>query len=200
MRAGDAQVEGDRFESQEWGIRISVPELWRMSAQTSYPSVLLWMHRSNPTGKMLLSAERVPAGTVSERYAAQTAERLAGLGYDVQKPQFHAATGAYWIELDDGTTFFRQALLASNGIGYSLTLAAPGARARTQHLRAFDYALRSLQKIDELEREQPAEASPPADGAPSTTDAGTPATDGAPPTIDANTPVDAGCSAPGSGS
>ena len=175
MSASDAQVEGDRFESREWGIRISVPELWRMSAQVSYPSVLLWMHRSNPTGKMLLSAERVPAGTTSDRYAAQTAERLAGLGYNVQKPQFHAATGAHWIEFDDGATFFRQALLAASGIGYSLTLSAPGARARTQHLRAFDYALRSLQRIDELDEEQPTDAPPPGSGAPSSADGSTPA-------------------------
>lgn len=148
IRSTDAQVTGDRFESQEWGIRISAPIHWRMSAQTSYPSVLLWMHRSNPAGKMLLGVERLTGQTTSVQYAERIKEQLADRGFQVQKPQLHAATGAFWIEFDDGELFFRQALLVSGDIGYSLTLAASGARTRSQHLRAFDYALRSIEKID----------------------------------------------------
>lgn len=157
VRSISAQVEGERFESREWGIRISAPIHWRMSAQSSYPSVLLWMHRSNPRGKMLLSAERFASPTTSVQYAEQTAAHLSDLGYQVQKPQPHAATGAFWIEFDDGKTFFRQALLVSGDTGYSLTLSAPGARIRAQHLRAFDYALRSVERISvEPRNEQPA--------------------------------------------
>jgi hypothetical protein len=148
IRSAGAQVEGDRFESQEWGIRISAPIHWRMSAQTSYPSVLLWMHRINPPGKMLLSAERLAGQSTSVQYAERIKEQLTDRGYQVRKPQLHAATGAFWIEFDDGKTFFRQALLVSGDIGYALTLAASGEHTRSQHLRAFDYALRSIEKID----------------------------------------------------
>ena len=167
-----AEIDGDDFSSRKWRIRrISAPANWRLSEQKSYAatcvkavvsaesgngsckrsderysqtSILLWMHRRSPTGKMLLAGERLHSQTNSLEYAEKTRELLGKLGFEVRAPQLHAATGAYWLEFDDGKTFLRQAVLVSGGIGYSLTLAAPDARTRAKHLRAFDYALRSI--------------------------------------------------------
>lgn len=152
--AARAQVNGDRYESEEWRVRISAPANWRMSQQTSYPNILLWMHRHNPPGTMLLAAERLDRKLSSQQYAERTQATLAELGFTVKAPQVHAATGAYWIEFDDGKTFLRQALLVSGDVGYSLTVSAPDSTIRLQHLRAFDVALRSI----ELDRERPAPA------------------------------------------
>lgn len=147
MQVTRAEVDGDRFESQEWGVRITAPANWRMSQQTSYPNILLWMHRHSPAGTMLLSAERLASKQSSLEYAERTSRTLIELGFTMRAPQVHAATGAYWLEFDDGKTYLRQALLVTDGIGYSLTLSAPDSTIRTQHLRAFDYALRSI-KLD----------------------------------------------------
>ena len=159
-----AEVDGDRFRSAEWRVRMTAPKNWQISEQTSYPNVLLWMVRRNPRGKMLLSAEKQPDKTDSLEYATRTAKVLEALGFTVRQPQHHSATGAYWIDFDncpapdngcEGKMFLRQAFLVANGNGYALTLSAPDARTRGKHLRAFDYALRSIRIL---------RGSPPAQG------------------------------------
>lgn len=145
-----AQVETGRAESREWRIRISAPEDWRISAQGSYPRVVVWMYRSNPAGTMLLTAERARSTQSSVQYAQATTEQLRNLRYTIETtPQVHAATQASWIEFDDGKTFFRQAFLVLGDTAYALTLSAPDRRARAQHLRAFDSALRSMERIED---------------------------------------------------
>ncbi|MEM9490615.1 MAG: hypothetical protein AAGC55_15825 [Myxococcota bacterium] len=165
-----AELEGDRFIADKpWRIRISAPANWRPSEQRSYASVclratataqttectrsarnrsqssiLLWMHRLAPAGEMLLAAERLQSVLTSRQYAEQIGAALAELGFTVQTPQLHAATGAYWIDFDNGTMFLRQAVLVAAGHGYSLTLSAGDQRTLAKHLRAFDYALRSI--------------------------------------------------------
>jgi hypothetical protein len=146
-----AQVETGRAESKDWRIRISAPEDWRISAQGSYPRVVVWMYRSNPAGTMLLTAERARAGQSSVQYALDTVAQLQRLGYAVETtPQTHAATQASWIEFDDGKTFFRQAFLLMGDTAFALTLSAPDRRARAQHLRPFDSALRSMERIEDV--------------------------------------------------
>lgn len=151
-----AQVETGRVESSAWRIRISAPEGWRISAQGSYPRVIAWMNRTGPAGTMLLTAERPKNPASSVQYAQQTVAQLRAMGYTIEtEPQLHAATQALWIEFDDGKTFFRQAVLISGDIAYGLTLSAPDRRVRAQHLRAFDYALRSMERIEDAAVETP---------------------------------------------
>lgn len=146
----NAQVETGRVESSPWRIRISAPEGWRISGQGSYPRVIAWMNRTGPAGTMLLTAERPKNPASSVQYAQQTVAQLRAMGYTIEtEPQLHAATQALWIEFDDGKTFFRQAVLITGDIAYGLTLSAPDRRVRAQHLRAFDYALRSMERIEE---------------------------------------------------
>lgn len=149
-RTVDAQVVGNRYQSKEWGLRITAPAQWHLSQQTSYPDILLWMYRPNPPGKMLLSAEELDDRLTSRQYAERTARTLKALKdpeFQIGSPQLHAATGAYWIDFDDGKTYLRQALLVSGNVGYALTLSAASEKLRQQHVRAFDYALRRI-RID----------------------------------------------------
>ena len=178
-----AEVDGDRFVSDElWNIRISAPASWRMSEQKSYAaicvkasgdacsreneqrshsSILLWMHRRSPPGRMLLSAERLHGRLTSREYADKTRALLIELGFRVRNPQLHAGTGAYWLECDNGTAFLPQAVLVSGSIGYSLTLSAPDQRTRAKHLRAFDYALRSIRLDRDSSQRDSSESLPP---------------------------------------
>lgn len=139
-----ADIEGDRFTSDEWRVTVTAPRGWLLTEQTSYPNILLWMVRHDPAGKMLLSAERVEPDLDALAYANRTLALLEPLGFEGRAPTVHSSTGAYYSDLDNGVTFLRQAYLVSDGIGYSLTLAAGDATIRGQHSRAFDYALRSI--------------------------------------------------------
>lgn len=144
-----ADIRDGSFHSETWRVSMSLPKNWQASEQTSYPNILVWMSRRQPDAKMLLSAEAVDPSLDAQGYTAETVERLERFGFEVRGPQLHAATGAYWMDLDDGRTFLRQAILVVDGIGYSLTVAARDAGTRGQLLRAFDQALRSIRPLRE---------------------------------------------------
>lgn len=140
-----ADIEGEQFQSGAWRVRLTAPRGWQLTEKTAYPSVLLRMVRRAPDGKMLLTAERVEAGTDARTYAMKTVELLKKMNFEVRVPQLHSSTGAYFIDSHRGDSYLRTAFLVSGTIGYSLTLECASNRIRSQHLRAFDYTLRSLQ-------------------------------------------------------
>lgn len=143
--AARADIEGEQFQSGTWRVRLSAPRGWQLTEKTAYPSVLLRMVRRAPDGKMLLTAERVEAGTDARAYAMKTVELLKRMNFAVRAPQLHSSTGAYFVDSHRGDSYLRTAFLVSGTIGYSLTLECASNRIRSQHLRAFDYTLRSLQ-------------------------------------------------------
>ena len=146
LNSASADLTGDTFESEDWRVSLTGPKGWKLSDDTSYPSILLWMVHRRPDARMLFSAELLVDVKDAQGYANQTAEGLKKLGFKVRAPQLHSATGAYWMDFDDGKHFLRQAVLvpAQSAIGYSLTLSAPEIRSRGQLLRAFDDTLRSI--------------------------------------------------------
>ena len=175
-----ADLDGDLFTRELFGYQVSLvtPKNWNPTEERSYPSVLLWMSRRDPPGRMLLSAERLDGSLDAFGYAKRSTALLETLGFTVRPPQLHSSTGAYWIDFDNGAVYLRQAFLVVGPVGYALTLSAPDSRTRGQHLRAFDYALRHI-AIHRADRSQPApEAAPPA-GAP-IEDADEPALDAGP--------------------
>ena len=155
-----ADIEGDRFVSPDWRVRMTAPKNWQLTDKTAYPSVLLRMVRRAPDGKILLTAERLPAGTDALTYASKTIELLRGMDFNVRAPQLHSSTGAYYVDSQRRGAFLRQAYLVAGGFGYSLTLAAPDHRTRTQHLRAFEFALRSITILRADEVPPPSPAAP----------------------------------------
>lgn len=140
-----ADIEGEQFQSGAWRVRLSAPRGWQLTEKTAYPSVLLRMVRRAPDGKMLLTAERIKPGTDARAYALETVELLKQMRFSARTPQLHSSTGAYFVDANRGDSFIRQAFLVSGTIGYSLTLEASSNRVRSQHLRAFDFTLRSIQ-------------------------------------------------------
>ena len=173
--AAQADIEGEQFVSGAWKVRLSAPRGWQLTEKTAYPSVLLRMVRRAPDGKMLLAAERVAPGTDARAYAMRTVELLKKMRFEVRPPQLHSSTGAYFVDSNRGGSWLRQAFMVSGTTGYSLTLEAPSNRVRSQHLRAFDYTLRSVQVLrpeevpaaieaDEQKKEQTAPPEPKKDG------------------------------------
>jgi hypothetical protein len=142
-----AEVEGEEFTSTEWRIRLTAPKNWQLTEQTAYPNILLRIERRDPRGVILLAAERAPRDTRTRDYAIDVTRRLEQLGFKTRAPSLHATTGAFVIDFDNGKAYLRQAVLVVDGIGYSLTLSAPDARIRGQHLRAFENVLRELEPL-----------------------------------------------------
>lgn len=142
--AAVADIEGDRFTSDEWRVSLTAPRGWLLTEQTSYPNILLWMVKHDPEGKMILSAETVEDGVDAQAYAQETLALLETFGFQGRAPTVHSSTGAFYYDIDDGLTYLRQAFLVSDGIGYALTLTAGDSSVRAQHSRAFDYALRAI--------------------------------------------------------
>jgi hypothetical protein len=159
-----AEITGDVFTSSTWRATITAPKNWQLSERSSYPNILVWMVRRNPDGRMLLSAEELMPGEDALSYASRTAKLLQTMRFQTRAPQLHAASGAYWIDLDNGQRYLRQAFLVIGGTGYSLTLSASDPRTRGQHLRAFDFALRSLRAHQPVPDE--GETAPAETGAP----------------------------------
>ncbi|MCP4445261.1 MAG: hypothetical protein GY811_07955 [Myxococcales bacterium] len=141
-----AKLDGEIYTSNEWRVSLKGPRGWRLSEHSSYPSVLLWMTHRRPSARMLFAAETLEANIDSQAYAVATVKKLEMLGFRVRAPQLHSATGAYWMEFDNGKSFLRQALLvpADSTTGFSLTLSTEELRTRGQLLRAFDFSLRSI--------------------------------------------------------
>ena len=140
-----ADIEGQEFESSAWSVRMTAPKNWQLTEKTAYPNILLRLARRAPDGKMMLAVERLAPGVTALAYAERTASILRGMRFQVRSPQLHSSTGAYFIDSQGSGASLRQAFLVAGGVGYSLTLSAPDNRTRSQHLRAFDYALRSIQ-------------------------------------------------------
>ena len=143
---------------------MSAPKNWQLTERTAYPNILLRLVRRAPDGKMMLAAERLAPGVTALAYAERTAGILRSMSFQVRSPQLHSSTGAYFIDSQGRGAFLRQAFLVAGGVGYSLTLSAPDNRTRSQHLRAFDYALRSIQIMRPSEPRPTAESdseSPP---------------------------------------
>lgn len=144
----EAELDGEIYSSEDWRVSLEGPKGWQLSEHSSYPSILLWMTHRRPQARMLFAAEPLQKGIDSQTYASLTAKKLEKLGFRVRAPQLHSATGAYWMDFDNGESFLRQAVLvpADTTTGFSLTLSASDLRTRGQLLRAFDFSLRSIRR------------------------------------------------------
>ncbi len=138
------------FQSKVWKVKLSPPRGWQASDHSTYPGVLLWMLHQPTQSRMLFAAEKIlPSmkhAKSAQDYATHTAVQLQALGYVVRAPQLHSATGAFWMDFNDGKHFLRQAVLVPDGsdVGYSLSLSTSDPKTRSSLLRVFDHTLRSV--------------------------------------------------------
>ncbi|MDB4955096.1 MAG: hypothetical protein JWO36_2665 [Myxococcales bacterium] len=157
------------YTSKPDRLRLVVPRGWRATDQASYPGLLLWMMRSQPEGKIVLSAEtfthelycswpiacRSSHESLASKFACalqkqlQT-QRMRVADHSIQagpKENEEAGIPSVWFEYDDGKHYFRQALAVTEDRVVSLVLGAPTVDARSQHVRAFEQVLRTLRPL-----------------------------------------------------
>jgi hypothetical protein len=166
---------GGIFSSRAHRLRIVVPRGWRATDQPSYPGLLLWMLRSQPEGKMVLTAEpftrqvycswpvdcRSSPDSLPSKYACALRRKLEGQRLHVgptqagPKENEQAGVPSVWFELDDGHDFIRQAVAVREDRLISLVLSTPSAEARNAHVRYFEQALRTLRPLTPQELGEP---------------------------------------------
>jgi len=161
----DADLENQVFTSKTERLRMVVPRGWRATDQPSYPGLLLWMMRSQPEGRIVLTSEpftrelycswsdhcRLSKEPLASRMACALRDKLQHQGMHVDaiqagpKENEEAKLPSVWIEYDDGKHFLRQAIAFDEERAViSLVLSTPTRQARTAHVRAFEQALRTL--------------------------------------------------------
>src|SRR5690348_14536380 len=169
VRISAADLENGVFTSREARLRMIVPRNWRVSDQTSYPGLVLWMARSEPQpGQIQLTVERftrelycswprtcqVSREGLPSRYACALRSTLEAKRIRVEAvqagPKENEAAGlpSIWFDYDDGKHFLRQAIAFSpDDYAISLVLSAGSKEARAIHGRAFEQALRTLHLV-----------------------------------------------------
>ena len=172
-RIGDADLENQVFTSKSARLRIVVPRGWRATDQPSYPGLLLWMMRSQPEGRIVLTFEplthelycswpdkcRLSKDPLASRMACALREKLHDTyGMHVgpiqagPKENEEAGLPSVWIEYDDGRHFLRHAIaFDEDRAAVSLVLSSPTSQARAAHVRAFEQALRTLHVLAQSE-------------------------------------------------
>jgi len=166
-----AELENQVFTSRADRLRMVVPRGWRATDQPSYPGLILWMMRSQPEGKIVLTAQtftrelycswpiqcRSSHDPLQGKYACALRQKLADqrmrVGPVQAGPKDNEAAGvpSVWFEYDDGTHFLRHAVALSSDRAISLVLSAPTNDARATHVRAFEQALRTLHPLTAAE-------------------------------------------------
>jgi hypothetical protein len=180
LRPGaEAALDGEVYTSREANIRMVVPRGWRVSDLPTYPGVLLWMARTNPPGRMLLTVDTIDrdarcawplvcrdgARPLAEQMACALAARVEAAGF---RPGPVQSGRTPWFDYEDGKRWLRQAVLMSGSRAVTLVLSASSLADRANHARSFDRAIRSLRPLTASEAAAVApviDASLPLDGA-----------------------------------
>jgi hypothetical protein len=206
-----AELENQVFTSRSDRLRMIVPRNWRATDHPTYPGLLLWMMRTQPPGQIVLSSEaftrelycswpvacRAAIDTPTSKYACALRAKLQAQKFRVGPtqagPKENQANGipSVWFEYDDGKHFLRQAIAVTRDRAISLGLSAPAPEARSQHVRPFDQALRTLQILSAAEAAAPAGTPIAIDALAVSSDAavaGDALADAAPPPVDGTAP------------
>jgi len=162
-----AELENSIYTSKTEKLRLVVPRGWRATDQPSYPGLLLWMMRSEPEGRIVLTSEpftrdvycswpvrcQMIRDSLPAKAACALGSKLAGQRVRVgpvqggPKENEDAGLPSVWFEYDDGHHFLRQAIAIDEDHVVSLVLSTPSIEARNANVRAFDQALRTLRPL-----------------------------------------------------
>jgi hypothetical protein len=168
LASASADLENSIYTSKTDRLRLVVPRGWRATDEPSYPGLLLWMMRSAPEGRIVLTSEpftrdvycswpvrcQMSHDTLPAKLACALGEKLAAQRLHVgpvqagPKENEDAGLPSVWFEYDDGHHFLRQALAIDEDRVVSLVLSAPTIEARNAHVRAFEQALRTLRPLN----------------------------------------------------
>lgn len=146
-----ADLEGETFTSDKLGLRVEIPRGWRVTANSGYPDVLLWLSRSKPRVKIIVSYDRIAdacqaglAAFCSHDPAVDAAALrtlIAAAGYRITS-QEQSRTPE--LEYEANGRYLRHAVVVVDDLVVSVILAADTADGRSSQRRVFDRITQSV--------------------------------------------------------
>jgi hypothetical protein len=169
--AAHADIFGNTFRSDPWGVELTVPRGWELSEQRSYPGIIARGFEHRTGARLLLAAEKVPLSETLKSYAERNQKALQKLGYRVTGVSTRDI-GAIVLDAatPDKRRIIRQAYFVSIGVtggtAFVLTVGVKADAAKSgRPFEAFDEAMRTINIAPPDTPIAPA-ASPPEEPAP----------------------------------
>lgn len=149
-----ADIDGDSFVSEAYGLRATLPRGWRISESTGYPRNLLWLSRSKPRVRIAIVVDPIApdcraGATFCNRDPSRAAETLlahlsaAGLEGGTIRRESRTPTLDYRI----GSSHLRHAVIVIGDHVVSVILAADSPGDVSAMARTFDRLVQSVRPI-----------------------------------------------------
>lgn len=150
-----AEVDGAIFTSEAVGVRAEVPRNWRVSETSGYPDVLLWMSRSRPRVKIVVSADPIAEDCRTDldavfcsrdvaQVAAALRAQIAAAGFTITAQEQSRTPELYY---QAGGHYLRHALVVVGDHVVSVVLVADSPADRSQQSRVFERLTQSVRPL-----------------------------------------------------
>ncbi len=152
-RPVEADIDGDSFVSEAHGLRASLPRGWRITESSGYPRTLVWLSRSKPRVRIVLTVDPIAADCRSgaafcnhDPIAAADvlSTHLTGAGFRVVSQQ---RTRTPELEYEIGRAYLRHAVIVVGDSLVSVILAADSPADRSSMARTFDRMVQSVRPL-----------------------------------------------------
>jgi len=155
-----AEIFGNTFRSDAWGVELTVPRGWELTEQRSYPGIIVRGFEHRTGARIVLAVEKVAATETVKSYAEKNQKSLIKGGYRISGV---ATRDIGAIVLDAGTPdrkrLLRQAYFVMGGNAYVLTVGVKAEAAKNSRpFEAFDEAMRTINITPPEPQSRPAEA------------------------------------------
>ncbi|HUQ05029.1 MAG TPA: hypothetical protein VM261_21145 [Kofleriaceae bacterium] len=153
-RPAAADIEGDSFLSETYGLRATLPRGWRITESTGYPRTLLWLSRSKPRVRISVAVDPIAAdcrtgATFCNRdpsSVSQTLEaHLRAAGFDVRGSSSPSRTPT--LDYTIGRAHLRHAIVIVGDWVVSVIIAADSPADLSTMARTFDRIVQSIRPL-----------------------------------------------------
>jgi hypothetical protein len=148
-----ADIEGDSFVSELHGLRATLPAGWRITESSGYPRTLVWLSRSTPRIRIVLTVDPIAldcrggaAFCNREPAAAAAALRthLTAAGFQITSQE---QTRTPELEYQTGHAYLRHAVIVIGDSLVSVIMAADSPSDRNSMGRTFDRITQSVRPL-----------------------------------------------------
>jgi hypothetical protein len=149
-----ADIDGDSFTSETYGLRATLPRGWRITESSGYPRALLWLSRSKPRVRISIAVDPIApdcrAGATfcnRDPVAAATtlSAHLTAAGFSVRSTSMQSRTPT--IDYTIGNAHLRHALVVVGDHVVSVIIAADSQADLSAMTRTFDRLVQSVRPL-----------------------------------------------------
>lgn len=149
-----AEIEGDSYVSETYGLRATLPRGWRITESSGYPRTLLWLSRSKPRVRIAVTVDPIApdcraGATFCNRDPGAAASTLRGhlmsAGFQMGASRQDSRTPT--LEYTIGRAHLRHAIIVVGDHVVSVILAADSPADAAAMTRTFDRLVQSVRPL-----------------------------------------------------